>query len=118
MLLKKPALQIPPFSKHTLDSAVAHLQFLTNRARLFNGLREKLCRKDKVLSESMATKTAGSGLTYCHLTLAWRTDKESGIEKLLGEKVCGKIRVTRCDRVISALHAHFLASAQECDYFI
>ena len=59
-----------------------------------------------MLSESMVTKIAGSGLTYCHLALAWRRDKESGIEKLLGEKVGGKIRVTRGSGVISVWNAH------------
>ena len=48
-VIEKASITNPTIVKeaHTLDSAVAHLQFLTNRARLFNGLREKLCRKDR-----------------------------------------------------------------------
>lgn len=57
----------------------------------------------KVISNSMAEKIAGSGLTLQHLTLAFRRGGIDGIRGILTEKVDGKYRVTSNNRIINQI---------------
>ena len=52
------------------------------------------------LSKSMCDKVAGSGLTLNPLRVAYRRGGRKGLETLFGEKVRGKVRVTKNERVI------------------
>ena len=61
----------------------------------------------KVLSQAIATKAAASGLSYEHLSLAFRRDELKGIERLFKEKTSSGRRVTAVNRIISAVTKHF-----------
>ena len=65
----------------------------------------------KVITLSMATKIAGSGLRYEHLLLAHHRLQcgLTALRSLLGEKIGDgkKVRVTSRSAIIQSLHDHF-----------
>ena len=64
----------------------------------------------RVISKSMVARIAKSGLSYKHLCLAFKRNKDTGIKTLLGERDCNnKIRVTQSKRITSALKNYFSA---------
>ena len=82
------------------------MQYLCNRQKLLPELKGNLCHgSHKVVSEGMAKKIAGSGLSFSPLYLAWRRDRTTGIQKLLGQLVDAKFRVTKSDKIISDINA-------------
>ena len=89
-----------------MTSVVVHVNYLYNMSLLIPMLTEKLVQT-KLLSKGMATKIAGSGLSYRHLQLAFRRDKDCGLQRLLGEVTNGKVRVTKSARIIDSLAQHF-----------
>ena len=53
-----------------------------------------------LLTKCMGEKMAGSGLQLSHLKTVFSRDGRVGIETLFGEKVDGKVRVTKTKRII------------------
>lgn len=68
----------------------------------------------KVISEGMGTKIAGSGLSLNHLHLAYRRNGRDGVHKVLSEMSgdCVRVRVTKFKRIIDSI-ADFLRSEQK-----
>ena len=60
----------------------------------------------EVLSKSMATETAGSGLTLQHLQLAFRRGGETGVEYILKEKFNGQARVTVDKKLLKRISSY------------
>ncbi len=67
----------------------------------------------KHISTDMATKIAGSGLSYRHLKAAFARDPVNGIGRVLAEAgPGGKVRVTKTKKISESLNRHFQAEKQ------
>ena len=94
----------------TTESHLGRVTFLTARAALLPGLKGALCQaNNRVVSDSMAMKIAGSGLSISHLALAFRRNKEDGIRQLFSQLVDGKPRVTKHESTIVKVNSFFKA---------
>ena len=60
----------------------------------------------RIVSKTMASKMAGSGLTLQHLKLAYRRGKEAGVENILKEKFHGKPRVTAEKKILGRISSY------------
>ena len=85
--------------------AVDHLNFLTLKRK--NMQSYKIVINDKVISKSMAEKCAASGLIFDHIRLAYGRKGREGVTTVLGEKCCGKVRVTKRKQVIEKSCLYF-----------
>lgn len=87
------------------------IKYVTERKRVSESVKTmeaKLCDgSSRVISKSMATKIAKSGLSYGHLMKAFERDNENGIKSLLSEKVGNRVRVTNRSVIINAIVSHF-----------
>ena len=99
------------FLRHSfiVSSALAHYRYLEERVERLQLLKAKLV--PKVITLSMATKIAGSGLRYEHLLLAHRRLQcgLTALRSMLVEKIGDgkKVRVTSRSAIIQSLHDHF-----------
>ena len=76
-------------------------------------LRIHLCSStsDAVITDYMADKIAGSGLSYSNLRTAHERDAQHGIALLLSERSRnGRPRITANKKVIASSQAHFSKS--------
>ena len=65
----------------------------------------------RIVSKTMASKMAGSGLTLQHLKLAYRRGKEAGVENILKEKFHGKPRVTAEKKILGRIASYISSLA-------
>ena len=102
-LQKLSDLVLSKFSSYIFDSSIV--------VNSVNAPRHKLTLEPlvtgKVISESMANKIAGAGLTYDHLKLAFDRNGMDGLSAVLSEKVNGKVRVTKHPPIIQRIFEHF-----------
>ena len=61
----------------------------------------------KALSKTMSMKIAKSGLNYNHIKSAFTRNGFDGLQALFGEKVNGKVRVTKDGCIIQRIFEHF-----------
>ena len=61
----------------------------------------------KALSKTMSMKIAKSGLNYNHIKSAFTRNGFDGLQALFGEKVNGKVRVTKDGHIIQRIFEHF-----------
>ena len=79
--------------------AVKHMMmFNAQKSKNYQTLKELV--SSGLLTKCMGEKIAGSGLQLSHLKTVFSRDGRVGIETLFGEKVDGKVRVTRTKRII------------------
>ena len=80
-------------------NAVKHMMMLNaQKSRNYQTFNELVTAG--LLTKCMGEKMAGSGLQLSHLKTVFSRDGRVGIETLFGEKVDGKIRVTRTKGII------------------
>ena len=61
----------------------------------------------KALSKTMSMKIVKTGLNYNHIKSAFTRNGFDGLQALFGEKVNGKVRVTKDGRIIQRIFEHF-----------
>ena len=62
---------------------------------------------EKIISSSMSSKIAGSGLSLNHLKIAYTRNRLSGIRNLLSEKFEDIVRVTVNTKIINNINTWF-----------
>ena len=62
---------------------------------------------NNMITKTMATKIAKSGLNYEHLKRAFERSGFDGLAAILGEKVNGVVRVTKHGKIIQKICEHF-----------
>jgi DNA polymerase III alpha subunit (gram-positive type) len=131
-LLRESAMQFEGHSHCALDdckilqklvefhnvSDVSLLQSSVSSEYMFNHFSYRVCKEknyrslqvlvhEHVVSDFMANKIASSGLNFCHLQLAFNRTGEDGIRNLFMENVHGKVRVSKCKKIWSAVANYF-----------
>ena len=92
-------------SSFTVQHAIDSTKVCIERALNLHSFKELI--KEKVLTKSMATKMAGSGLNLTHVNLAFKRGGREGLCSLLSAKFNGKPRVTKCERIFLQLESYF-----------
>lgn len=98
---------LPKYS-FTWDYVTLCVQYSTMKNANLETLQPLL--QNKIITNYMAGKIAGSGLSLDHLKLSFERDNDNGLYHLFAEKVFGTVRVTSNKAIIQAIQ-NYLSQA-------
>ena len=110
-LVNAAAVSSQTLAENSFDVAAVLQMVAQQNAKSENEQSLNVFIEKRVLSKSMVARIAKSGLSYNHLFLAFKRNKNTGLKTLLGERDRnGKMRVTQSKRVIAALNTYFVGN--------
>ncbi|XP_061190963.1 uncharacterized protein LOC133199106 [Saccostrea echinata] len=100
-----PSHEVKVAASFTLNSAVAVFHHKNTTKHLMSTLRPLL--DQKVISNGMGNKIAGSGLSLSHLQLAYQRNGREGVQDVLSEIADNSVRVTKSKKIIDSVADYF-----------
>ena len=89
----------------TLESVIKDVQYKNGQQERYNTVVDLV--SDKIISQAMGKKIAGSGLMYSHLETIAKRDGFDGLSAVFKCKTGNAVRVTNSTKIITAVFKHF-----------